>query len=138
MSDIAKLIDQPGGYRLSEGVYATRDGLFFSGNMSDLLSAAVIAWDYPADHSFQCGHLFPWDTAAERLRYQEGQPWCRVKSKLDIGIECLPGSPHERLGTMPHRKEKALDRFAAILCDDAFAFRVLYWCITELGEEDES
>lgn len=128
-ADIQHVIDQPGGYRLSEGVYATRDGLFFSGDMSDLLSAAVIAWDYPADHSFQCGHLFPWDTAAERLRYQEGQPCAWIAQDRDP-IYC-------GMKVNEERRILRLHRVAALLCDDAPAFAVLHWCTTELGDRND-
>lgn len=125
-ADIQHVIFQPGGYRLSEGVYATREGLRI---VSDCVADFVFGpgWNVK-DDGIAYGYL--WSDVAKPLRYREGQPcawiaqdrdpiYCGMKVNEEWRISCL-------------------HRFAALICDNANAFRVLYWCITELGGEDES
>lgn len=141
MSDIAKLIDQPGGYRLSEGLHATRAGIRLDDRMVEVIAAwfqidAGEAFDLcyqwlGNDGATYISNLWPWSDAAKRLRYQEGQPWCAV---LNNRITC----ENFQIVLPLHEEVKPLNRAATLFCDDAAAFAVLYWCITELGGEDES
>lgn len=118
-ADIQKLINKPGGYRLSEGVYATRSGLEFDPMIADELAGFV-------GGPFLVGDtLLGWRPAAKRLRYREGQPWCTAYN----GEDCVLVWP-SRISV---GSDEPLSRIAAILCDNASAFRVLHWCITELG-----
>ena len=67
-----------------------------------------------------------WYDVAERLRYCEGEPWCH--DYIDA-IVCY--DPH----TTPNAKgvSNPLNRLAAVLCDDGDAFRILHWCVNNLG-----
>lgn len=133
-TDIVKLIDRPGGYRLSEGVYATRPGVRLDDRMVEVIAAwfqidtgEVFDLCYQwvgKDGATYISNLWPWSDAAKRLRYQEGQPWCILGPGNSILCESRP---------MDAIRGSIMNRFAAILCDDANAFRVLHWCITELG-----
>lgn len=135
-ADIQHVIDQPGGYRLSEGVYATREAFEFRTKSTSWVRAALGAEAWHELRSAEqllnppSGWMLMWWEAAKRLRYQEGQPcawiaqdrdpiYCGMKVNEEWRISCL-------------------HRVAALICDNANAFRVLYWCITELGGEDES
>ena len=117
-------------YTLTKGVTATREGLW----IRDGLPVATPDWfaDYrwwPNDATSRIA----WPDAAERLQYREGEPWCQLSEfeHLDIGnthvnIVCFPGNFYT--------DKPSLHRLAAILCEDADAFRVLLWCVHNLGE----
>ena len=68
----------------------------------------------------------PWPLAARVLRYREAEPWC-VDSYRDNGLVCDITTPAY------HGESAYLHRLAAILCDDSEAFRVLHWCVHNLG-----
>ena len=106
---------------LTKGVTATREGLQFA-------SPLMVTVEYfPYDISDLDEPLtIPWKDASERLRYRDGEPYCDV---LDdgVGVHCYAADEPQ-----PHDYPR-LHRLAAILCDDAEAFLVLHWCVTELG-----
>jgi len=113
-------------YTLTNGVTATREGLVFEDT-----KLAMFIVDEHDDNDLEYGILgaqgrlyrIPWPDAAKRLRYREGENYCDV---LDdgVGIHCyLPDGPSDYT---------KLHRLAAILCDDAEAFRVLHWCVYNL------
>jgi hypothetical protein len=114
-------------YTLTKGVVATREGLVWDVNTTD--SAVEGALLTMAAQSRKDGRfILRWTEAAERLRYQEGKPWCFPY--LD-DIMCVDSSQKPDpvdAHTLP------LHRLAAILCDDAEGFRVLYWCVENLGQ----
>lgn len=120
------LISRPGGYRLSKGVTATREGLV----VTDLHLVHWIAFDVGAITGDMDGWTIPWPDAAERLRYREGEPWCFWHNETDTGEAVVELASH------PNCRElfPTLHRLAAIMCDDAEAFRVLHFCITQFGE----
>ena len=71
----------------------------------------------------------PWPDAAKLLQYREGEPWCVAKGEWNKSKELVCGSDY-----WPEIHEvEPLHRLAAILCDDAEAFRVLHWCVTNLS-----
>lgn len=124
-ADIQKLINKPGGYRLSEGVYATRSGLEFDPMIADELAGFV-------GGPFLVGDtLLGWRPAAKRLRYQKGQPWCWSGASSGCDIACYAPAINTK-GGRPNSTRR-LHRIAALLCDTSGAFLVLHWCITELG-----
>jgi hypothetical protein len=111
-------------YTLTTGVTATREGLAFvdGTDLADLLFGTVKVKVDIHDESW----LWRWEYVAERLRYRDGEPWCAAEVK---GLYC---------GSRPilhHGYPEALHRLAVILCDNAEAFRVLHWCIHNLGGE---
>jgi hypothetical protein len=77
--------------------------------------------------------IIPWPDAAERLRYREGAPWCNVMQGFRDWFPIVCKSRKENANELLF----PLHRLAAILCDDAEAFRVLHWCVTEMGGQDE-
>jgi hypothetical protein len=105
-------------YTLTAGVTATREGL----EITDTVLSMFFRERHTAAYG---GYFIRWRYAAERLRYRDGEPWC-AEGDYDE-IVCVRGS------ALP--PEYALHRLAAILCDDAEAFRVLHWCVTEMGGE---
>lgn len=113
-TEIRDLISRPGGYRLSDGVYATEEGLDIK---NDILSEFVGILS--TDTGVMNRHA--WPDAAERLRYRDGEPWCIASGTI---IACFASDvPVIYLDELP------LHRLAAILCDDATCFRVLHYCI---------
>jgi len=66
---------------------------------------------------------YSWDDARRLLKYREGEPWCHDTAR---GILCVPGDETNDTWI-------GLHRLAAILCDDAEGFRVLQWCVHNLG-----
>ena len=126
-------------YELTEGVTATREGLAIGDIYLAKYCAVKDDETNPlqfTSHPYTSGwimHLWRWSDAAERLRYREGEPWCQLSEfeHLDIGnthvnIVCFPGNFYT--------DKPSLHRLAAILCEDADAFRVLLWCVHNLGE----
>jgi hypothetical protein len=107
-------------HTLTAGVTATQEGL----EIADMVTAGY----FGVRHSAYGGYLIPWHDAAERLRYREGEPFCRTEHGI---IECWSGESNLD-DTM------LLQRLAAILCDDAEAFRALHWCIENLGGEEKN
>jgi hypothetical protein len=107
-------------YTLTAGVVATPEGL--TGDVERIGRLLDLTPEREMEPP-----VVPWSDAAEQLRYREGEPWC-AEGDYDE-IVCVRGS------ALP--PEYALHRLAAILCDDAEAFRVLHWCVTEIGGQDE-
>ncbi len=105
--------------QLSEGATATPDGILFQrGDRYTGMSALVESYATSR-------RMVPWHAAAERLRYREGEPWCARYSPS-------AGTYNGTCSLIPE-DGPALHRIAAILCDDAEAFRVLHWCVHNLG-----
>lgn len=118
-------------YELTKGVTATREGLIVDPveGASDWLTDAIGydgAWEYYGVTAMRIA----WRYVAESLRYREGEPWCIVIGDKTHGIDCFADG-----FTIPNqnRVQMVLHRLAAILCDDAEAFRVLHWYIHNLG-----
>ena len=110
-------------YRLSEGVMATREGILFeSGDYRSSLSALVESAGSSRE-ILGFKRMIAWHGLAKRLRYREGEPWCATQGAVII---CVSGKCH---------RQDPLHRLAAILCDDAKAFRILYEAIEEFGDE---
>jgi len=115
-------------YELTKGVTATREGLIVDKQHALYpwvkLHGSVKVW--PLDYNAQPYRVWKWPQAAKHLRYREGEPWCHVDGIAQT-IEC-----HTGRALYLHA---ALHRLAALLCDDAEAFRTLRWAIHNLGEE---
>jgi hypothetical protein len=114
-------------YTLTKGVVATREGL--TGDVERIGRLLDLTPERETDPP-----IVYWPDAAERLRYREGEPYC----ELYIGelgrtgfLRCEPPF------TNPGDDCIALHRLTAILADDVEAFRVLHWCVTELGGNDD-
>ena len=122
---IASSMDAKLPYTLTKGVTATREGL-------------VIEWGNPIVTFFNDARkdlgmsqwTVAWPDAAERVRYREGEPWCCYDERNN-GLLC------DKSILAYHGAPSYLHRIAAILCDDAEAFRVLHWCVTIFGQENE-
>ena len=112
-------------YQLTAGVVATKDGLrvldaIQLNAIADLAGFAV--WK---QHSrLPTTPIISWPIIAERLRYRKGKPWCAPEEN---DIYCGSGRVDER------ELQNALHRLAAILCDGAEEFRMLYWCLGNLA-----
>ena len=115
--------------QLTKGVTATREGLVAHDDYGTLFcDDGEEEWyeKYEEYNGATVRRLIPWPDAAERLRYRDGEPWC-VDSERDNGLICDTTTPAY------HGTPSYLHRLAAILCDDAQAFLVLHWCVTNLG-----
>jgi len=115
-------------YTLSEGVQATHEGVRISVNASIAMSAMLAA----------CGHekistglqtLIEWPDVVQVFRYREGEPWCHAETGSAVVICVSP----EYADVAPIIRTK-LRRLAAIIVDDAEAFRVLHRCIKEFSD----
>lgn len=120
-------------HRLSDGVEARLDALYMS-----LSKGAVVDWWFnlpdaitgPTDGLIFVQserpfvYKWPWKEAAKYLLALDGNPTCVVS---EICIECYPPT------WIVYPEEQALNRIVTILVDDAQAFDILYWCVTELG-----
>jgi hypothetical protein len=108
------MIDRP-PYTLTTGVTATREGL----RVADWRVRELID-----DHRWPEG-VVPWLTVAQCLRYREGEP----------GIQCDPWGNLSLIASSESANllSERLHRLAAIICDDAEAFRVLHWCVENLA-----
>lgn len=107
-------------YTLTTGVTATREGL----RVTDWRIHEIVddrAWP---------DNIIPWPTAAERLRYRDGEPWCRIVEEWANDFQNEPPVQYAIDWELPY-----LHRIAAILCDDADGFRILHWCIYNLTSE---
>jgi hypothetical protein len=137
MIDATKMTDRL-PYTLTAGVTATREGLEMHDSpspMYDIMRAMIMP--EPMIQQHDAGdriYTWPWSDVAYRLRYREGEPWCHVFMDVDgdEDIVCRNIAPW---ASVP--KGSILHRLAAILCDDAEAFRVLHWCVTNLGGQDD-
>jgi hypothetical protein len=133
-------------YTLTKGVTAMRKGLVFESAIVRRIDGAN-HWDETVgllNALQQIGKLqaykngtsgvVRWPDAAARLRYREGEPWCGLTEGDDYewSMWCEIGLPNA------HGREYALHRIAAILCDDANAFRMLHWCVENLGGEEKN
>jgi hypothetical protein len=115
-------------YTLTAGVVATKDGLrvldaIQLNAIADLAGFAV--WK---QHSrLPTTPIISWPIIADRLRYRDGEPWVRAHYKTPT-LVCEPYDESNEVFD-----GQRLHRLAAILCDDAEAFRVLHWCVHNLG-----
>ena len=124
-------------HELSEGVTATRDGLWiadalrYTEHLAQFFTHTqkTATWVSYIPRPYML--FVTWPDAAEGLRYRKGEPWCKALFDQLNAIECV-GT--ERL---PRKSTPALSRLAAILCNDADAFRVLHWCIYNLGGDND-
>jgi hypothetical protein len=115
---------------LSAGVVATREGLAINLDYAYrlLVVLGVDAITAPYDSGLDA-RVLSWPDAAERLRYREGEPWC-IAFGNDLRCGILAESNFLLLNPL-HRR-------AAILCDTAEGFRVLYWCVNSLHNPHEA
>jgi hypothetical protein len=132
-------------YTLTAGVTATREGLEMHDSpspMYDIMRAMIMP--EPMIQQHDAGdriYTWPWSDVAYRLRYREGEPWC-TSSDGSYSVDIVCREPrHKARGITGYIfgqpiKDNPLHRLAAILCDDAEAFRVLHWCVTEMGGRD--
>lgn len=115
-------------YELTKDVTATREGLRIGIRnqpaMASLLSAIGRSRIYTGMQT-----VFPWEYLKPVLRYRKGEPWC---APVGGGIVC------GMTNLIDQDRDGVLLRLAAILCDDAEAFRVFHWCIHNLPERKES
>ena len=122
-------------YTLTKGVLATQEGLVVDNDASESVVHVTLQWLGRDRLSGYAGRIFDWPDAAERLRYREGEPWCTSSyGAITPAIVCYPGT-NKATGLSGYIfgepiKDNPLHRLAAILCDDAQAFRVLHWCVT--------
>lgn len=118
-------------YQLSQDVWATEYGIESTPDMNAVFmfyggailtngrktfsQAAPVSWIT----------YLSWREAKHLLAYRDGEPW----SIDDVrGIYCGV------VGDEPlDENETYLHRLAAILCDTAEQFRVLHWCVHNLG-----
>ncbi len=117
-------------YTLTKGVTATRDGLVFDVTAPVAMATCIAAEGH---QSIRVGMrtTWTWPDAAERLRYREGEAFCWAH-------ETWPTSFVMQDKTGADVKDfvgPALSRLAAMLCDDVESFRVLHWCVGNLGGE---
>ena len=118
-------------YQLTAGVTATREGLVVDRGVEIPYNATMTWYATWIDNVV----IIEWPDAAERLRYREGGPWSHTHP-WDDDIMC--GNTHGDYGPDLEDGGIALHRLAAILCDDAEAFRVLWWCLHNLVVLQES
>lgn len=111
-------------YQLTSGVMAMREGLQFASPL--MVTVEYFPYDVT---SIDEPLTIPWPDAAERLHYRECEPWCREHHHERHAIVCMQGVD----GTKSHYDGAVLHRLAAILCDDGEAFKVLHWCVHNLG-----
>ncbi len=104
--------------QLTHGVTATREGLE--------ITDTVLSMFFRERHTAYGGYFITWRYVAERLRYREGEPWCFINGSGVMVCDIYYFGQDTTV---------ALHRLAAIFCDNAEAFRVLRWCIHNLGGE---
>lgn len=134
-------------YELHEDIIGTREGLVFSdilayrkntvtNTLVSTVTLTFVRWAFPELIGIpNNGHdaTIPWPDAAERLRYREGEPWVYLAEGIPPKV--IIGSEEDR--RLLSGWVIGLNRIAAILCDDAEAFRVLHWCVENLGDSPE-
>ena len=124
-------------YQLTTGVTATQDGLELSDHMQEVVCAIGATLTTYCTKRDCLGYCLQWKTSwdwfhvSELLRYRQGEPGIVVQG----GTGYLVQSDAELIASF----DFALHRLAAILCDDADAFRVLHWCLCDLApQQDDS
>lgn len=137
---ISELVSRPRGCPLSDAVVATQMGLEITDDalLKYLLNATgARLWlrDDP-EHPFESEHRVPlllWEEIGEWLRYPGHGPWALVPNQnRGDGTKAGPII----CGTKPKTHQRyrlILRRFAAQIADDGVAFRVLHYCVMELG-----
>ena len=120
-------------YQLTEGVTATREGLdvhidHWTQIINGLGLEPVIQFAITASG----GRIIPWPDARRTLRFCKGKPWATVSDRDDdMAIACGYGDPHEWGGI---DAAYVLHRLAVFIADDAEAFRMLHWGVSNLQE----
>ena len=135
MSDMSSKLP----YRLTEGVTATDDGIIFYTSAA-IAMAVCSASEGNNLLNVAMPTVWRWPSAAERLRYREGQPWCTSSDgAFTRDIVCHSGKrkPSGLSGYIFGEpiKDNPLHRLSSILCDGADEFRVLHWCIHNLPND---
>ena len=125
-------------HRLSDGVEARADGLYLT------VQKMTMVERWFEEHFIVYGpvslptmnrqvYRWAWKEAAKYLRHKPGNPGCGIGNsdlpKHYQVIECYPAT--WRL----ENDDKVLNRIVSVLADNAQAFGILYWCVTELGGE---
>ena len=118
-------------YKLTEGVTATREGLV----MNPALGLHwVIGFEVTcitrAIENESADVIIYWPDAAKRILYHKGEPGVFTLPTYTEAIVCFTRTKVIE-GTITGAI--TLHRLAAILCDDAEAFRMLHWCVNNLG-----
>ena len=114
-------------YTLTKGVTATQEGLLVTSYHGQIVTQLTTEeWEDEYEGNTGWG-LIPWRDAAERLRYREGEPWSHAAAdNTGIIVGCYKPL-YSGDGYLLHR-------LAAILCDGSEEFRVLHWCVHNLGQ----
>ena len=112
-------------YQLTKGVIATRDGLDMSNAAKWMMEP--LAPNMCGSHRYSW--TIPWPDVSKVLYYQEGKPITWTTNTMELTVNYSSWTPNHAHGI-------ALDRISAMLTRDAEAFRVLHWCVTELGGEE--
>ena len=120
-------------YPLSEGVTATREGLRLDDRLTEVIGAWIqddpfvtLGWEHKEHGRLICDYWL-WPDAAKVLCYRAGEPWIDWDNNAAY---MMPSHTRPFAGAIARG---VLYRVAALLCDEEEAFRVLNWCITELG-----
>jgi hypothetical protein len=115
-------------YTLTTGVTATREGLVAHDNFNCFLCDDGEEEWYERYDEYQGRwglRLVPWPDVAERLRYRKGEPGAIVliwtSKVVSRGFVTI----------VEHRGD--LNYIASIIAPLPDAFRVLHWCIENLG-----
>jgi len=116
-------------YQLSQDVWATEYGIESTPEMNEVFmvygGATLTNGRKTFSHSDPVSWMtyLSWHEAKQLLEYRDGEPWCHDTAR---GILCVPGDETNDTWI-------GLHRLAAILCDTAEQFRVLHWCVQNLG-----
>lgn len=133
--DITALIDRPGGYQLSDGVIATRDGIVFT-PFDVYLWHGVTHKAVSYDCDGQGAALWVWPDAAKRLIAKKGYPSIALDD-TEYGYEWRISA--QGMFSFSSNEVAHLARIALALieretdAEEHEAFLVLHWCVTELG-----
>ena len=118
-------------YELCEGVVATVEGLYLYHPVSAVVSTfknVILNFGFDVDGEPRV--YWTWQDAARHLQYKIDDPGIAfIEDSMASWWQLIPKDTRYYNNAEVIR----LHRYAAILCDDAEAFRVLYQCIKEFG-----
>ena len=116
-------------YEMCDGAIADIEGLLTTETYGTLLVGDFDEWKYEYEGDTGWG-LIPWSFIAQTLQYKIDDPGIAfIEDSMTSWFQIIPKDTRYYNNAEVIR----LHRYAAILCDDAEAFRVLYQCIKELG-----
>lgn len=119
-------------HTLTTGVVATREGLVIDAEADTPVIHALLLQGLSSQFAW---YVMPWPDAAERLRFVVGAPGLGLRDDDYDSLTFEMMKPNIRY----YRSDEIgrLHRLAAILCDDAEAFRVLHWCVHNLTDQNQ-